>query len=172
MPHNYCLRATLLSVKLSYSADSNRQATSPRRSDSISTWRHPNIDEKRNLEQTIFSKHKESAVTQMVIALHCAIRNIPANHFAQSWKQPAQHRTTFRTVLRLHLHQIKMPEMKKAINKISGASRYEEMKSRSDDFVKKVRRQEKKDGKVRHITSEDSTDMIEKLKSILFLNNH
>ncbi len=65
-----------------------------------------------------------------------------------------------------------MPEMKKAINKISGASRYEEMKSRSDDFVKKVRRQEKKDGKVRHITSEDSTDMIEKLKSILFLNNH
>lgn len=62
--------------------------------------------------------------------------------------------------------------MKKAINKISGASRYEEMKSRSDDFVKKVRRQEKKDGKVHHITSEDSTDMIEKLKSILFLNNH
>ncbi len=65
-----------------------------------------------------------------------------------------------------------MPEMKKAINKISGASRYEEMKSRSDDFVKKVRRQEKKDGKVRHITSEDSADIIEKLKSILFLNNH
>ena len=65
-----------------------------------------------------------------------------------------------------------MPEMKKAINKISGASRYEEMKSRSDDFVKKVRRQNKKDGKLRHITSEDSADMIEKLKSILFINNH
>ena len=31
-----------------------------------------------------------------------------------------------------------MPEMKKAINKISGASRYEEKKSRSDDFVKKL----------------------------------
>ena len=65
-----------------------------------------------------------------------------------------------------------MPDMKKAKNKHSGASRYDEMKSRSEDFVEKVRRQEKKDGKIRHITSEDSTDMIEKLKSILFLNNH
>lgn len=64
--------------------------------------------------------------------------------------------------------------MKTGKEKPASSSRFEEMKIKSDNFVKEVRRQERQDGKIRHITSEEKPckGIFDSIKSILLIKNH